>query len=256
MANSSILAAFERMWQHIITKLGNKVDKSGDKMDGRLLMGNNSGIKSSDETLQYWFRDENEDFRGALKLDSSNRFYLNQRETGATYAENYRLPSVATGLTDNVWYNVLTDKNPVTVAQGGTGATTAEDACSKLGAIKKTGDTVTGKLFIGNNSGIKSSDSTQAFMFRDSGEQIRCALKVSSNNRFFVSQRETGASYSDQYVLPEVTTGLTTDKTYQILTSKNRNELFSTGNTVLSSYQYGTTLPTAGTKGRIFFKKA
>lgn len=31
--------------------------------------------------------------------------------------------------------------------------------------------------------------------------------------------------------------------------------LFAAGNTVLSSYQYGTSLPSAGTKGRIFFKK-
>lgn len=31
--------------------------------------------------------------------------------------------------------------------------------------------------------------------------------------------------------------------------------LLAKGNTVLSSYQYGDTLPTAGTKGRIFFKK-
>lgn len=31
--------------------------------------------------------------------------------------------------------------------------------------------------------------------------------------------------------------------------------LFAAGNTVLSSYQYGDSLPTAGTKGRIFFKK-
>ena len=31
--------------------------------------------------------------------------------------------------------------------------------------------------------------------------------------------------------------------------------LFASGNTVLSSYQYGDTLPSAGTKGRIFFKR-
>ena len=31
--------------------------------------------------------------------------------------------------------------------------------------------------------------------------------------------------------------------------------LLAAGNTVLSSYQYGTSLPTAGTKGRIYFKK-
>ena len=31
--------------------------------------------------------------------------------------------------------------------------------------------------------------------------------------------------------------------------------LFASGNTVLSSYQYGDELPEAGTVGRIFFKK-
>ena len=31
--------------------------------------------------------------------------------------------------------------------------------------------------------------------------------------------------------------------------------LFAAGATVLSSHQYGDTLPAAGTKGRIFFKK-
>lgn len=31
--------------------------------------------------------------------------------------------------------------------------------------------------------------------------------------------------------------------------------LFAAGSTVLSSYQYGDTLPAAGTVGRIFFKK-
>lgn len=31
--------------------------------------------------------------------------------------------------------------------------------------------------------------------------------------------------------------------------------LFAAGNTILSSYQYGDTLPAAGNAGRIFFKK-
>ena len=31
--------------------------------------------------------------------------------------------------------------------------------------------------------------------------------------------------------------------------------LFAAGSTVLSSHQYGDTLPTAGTPGRIFFKR-
>jgi hypothetical protein len=28
MANASILAAFERMWQHVVAKVGTKADKS------------------------------------------------------------------------------------------------------------------------------------------------------------------------------------------------------------------------------------
>lgn len=31
--------------------------------------------------------------------------------------------------------------------------------------------------------------------------------------------------------------------------------LYADGNTILSSYQYGDTLPAAGNKGRVFFKK-
>ena len=33
------------------------------------------------------------------------------------------------------------------------------------------------------------------------------------------------------------------------------NNLFAEGITILSSHQYGDTLPAAGTKGRIFFKR-
>lgn len=36
MANTSIYAAFERMWQHIVARLGNKVDK----VDGKGLSTN------------------------------------------------------------------------------------------------------------------------------------------------------------------------------------------------------------------------
>lgn len=47
---------------------------------------------------------------------------------------------------DNVWYSVLTSKNTVTVAQGGTGATTAEQALANLGGFSKTGGTVNGSI--------------------------------------------------------------------------------------------------------------
>jgi hypothetical protein len=162
---------------------------------------------------------------------------------------------------------------PVKIEEGGTGATTAENACLNLGAVKKSGDTVDGKLNMGNNSGIKSSDSSEAFMFRDADANIRCALKLSSENRFFVSQRETGNTKSECYQLPSLTTDeLTADRWYNILTNRDPvtiaqggtgssngatglAQLFASGPTILSEKQYGNTLPAAGNPGRIFFKK-
>ena len=44
------------------------------------------------------------------------------------------------------WPLVLS--TPLGVDQGGTGATTAPNACAKLGAVKKSGDTMTGNLSI------------------------------------------------------------------------------------------------------------
>ena len=43
--------------------------------------------------------------------------------------------------------------------------------------------------------------------------------------------------------------------TYMIKTAEELNSIFADGETVLSSYQYGDELPSAGIKGRIFFKK-
>jgi len=38
--------------------------------------------------------------------------------------------------------------SPLAIAQGGTGASTAANACAALGAVKKTGDTLSGNLSI------------------------------------------------------------------------------------------------------------
>jgi len=48
------------------------------------------------------------------------------------------LPDTAEGLASSESYNILTTKSPVTVAQGGTGATTAAAARAALGAVNKS----------------------------------------------------------------------------------------------------------------------
>lgn len=68
---------------------------------------------------------------GATNSLSANRLYLRQMSPNTTATTNtmaggnetYRLPAVAKGLTDTVTYDILTSKNTVTVAQGGTGLT-------------------------------------------------------------------------------------------------------------------------------------
>ena len=52
--------------------------------------------------------------------------------------------------------------NPVNIDKGGTGATTASDALTNLGAVNKTGDTMTGSLTIENSisSSLKLDDTS------------------------------------------------------------------------------------------------
>lgn len=56
-------------------------------------------------------------------------------------AEVYSLPKPDVGRTSSIWYEILTTKKPVTIAQGGHGATTAAQARTNLGiAVEKIVD--------------------------------------------------------------------------------------------------------------------
>lgn len=68
------------------------------------------------------------------------------------YYEGYRLPEPSTGLTANKNYKILTDKVPVTVAQGGTGGTTADAACENIGALRIKKYSQTYDCGLGDNS--------------------------------------------------------------------------------------------------------
>ncbi len=94
----------------------NAVQWSGDFM-----YYSNAGTK----VAETWY-----DIGNATNI-SSGKFYWRQWSPNSTadanvtsYYETYSLPTVATGLTENKSYSILTTKSTVTVAQGGTGATT------------------------------------------------------------------------------------------------------------------------------------
>ena len=82
-------------------------------------------------------------FRGAGESSSSglvqcnattNRVYVTNYCTDTSYYEQFWAPAPTTGRTANASYSILTTKSAVTVAQGGTGATSVAAARANLGA--------------------------------------------------------------------------------------------------------------------------
>lgn len=107
---------------------------------------------------------------------------------------------------------------PVSVANGGTGANSASGACANLGAVKKSGDTMTGNLNI----------------------------STSGNPYLRVNDPSTDESGYFQLYQNYMAMGYTFTQSIRVNSS---------GDIVIPSGAYGSTLPTAGITGRIFFKK-
>lgn len=78
--------------------------------------------------------------------DTDGHGFFETHSLDGTKHEWYNLPN---STTDGGYYNILTDKFPVTVQQGGTGATTPDGACANIGAVKKGSFTST-LLYSGN----------------------------------------------------------------------------------------------------------
>ena len=116
-------------------------------LTGGTLTGNFVLRNGADDALIY-FNPTNSSAAGGIviynKPTSSNtdnsRIFFRQYSysssdpnTRTSYYENYYLPRTASGLTANSSYNILTSKNEVTVAQGGTGRTTLTSGYALIG---------------------------------------------------------------------------------------------------------------------------
>lgn len=159
-------------------------------------------------------------------------FYLyqsDQDDNATKYYTCYNLPAPPTGQTANKTYDILTTKAPISVAQGGTGATDAETARANLGAVSKSGDTMTGNL---NAPGFNViGDSWNAFTFKSAaeGNPVRGTIMISNNNRIHFNQQQTGAKYAERYQLPTMASGLTADAWYNLVSTKHAKVLWNNG---------------------------
>lgn len=101
--------------------------------------------KPSSQHTQIQFHDDDTSgiYTGRLgsiyqESTSTNYIFFEQRNYSAagqalSYTESYRLPQAAVGTNSDSIYHILTDKDTVTIAQGGTGATTSAAARIALG---------------------------------------------------------------------------------------------------------------------------
>lgn len=151
----------------------------------------------------------------SLNYDNSNKCFtfVSPSNDGTDTTEAFSLPQET--LTDGNWhsYAILTSKTAVTIAQGGTNATTAAGALTNLGAVAKTGDTMTGNLIISNGSNykgliLKGDSSSPTISFYNTG------------SRLTIDQYANGSTGGERYLLP-TPNSLSADVWYNIITNKN-----------------------------------
>lgn len=107
-----------------------------------------------------------------------------------------------------------------------TGANPGASATYSLGtsSLKWKDLYVSGTTSLGNIVYTVGDTDTgwSSYQFRASnGTDSRGEIMISDVNRIHFNQRKTGASYAERYMLPTVTSGLTADAWYNILTTKS-----------------------------------
>jgi hypothetical protein len=195
---------------YITPSEANSVKKTGGTMTGNLVFDNGNGVGA-----------EFKGGSGAPTIDVYNngtQTEIKQKASGSTGSDIYKLPSVSSQASD-ANYSILTSKAAVTVAQGGTGATTAANARTNLGAVNKAGDTMTGTL---NATQLRAYDSTTpmvAFVSAASDATAFGAVWEKLSSRRLVLRQRHSNGHNEDYYLP-TNTASSADGTYSILTDK------------------------------------
>ena len=112
---------------------------------------------------------------------------------------------------------------PLAVGSGGHGGKNAAEGRANLGAVSKDGDTMTGKLTVpemvveatgGKNPGLQFASTVLGKVF----SQIKASA---TTLKMYIQNFSPNGAGSEIYNLPVPDSGLTSDKHYDLLTSKN-----------------------------------
>lgn len=213
---------------------GSFVKKSGDTMTGILTTKGFTIHNADTDYPSLTFQAKDATNRSILiqpnLSDGVRQFAIYQYPSDSDdaetrYYEAYKLPTTPDGLVANGLYNILTTKNTVTIAQGGTGATTADSACENIGAVKKSGDVMTGTLHVPYLRIHHSSDDWSGTDLFDEDGNYRAGFSCDQNNRVFFRQKKADLEDSEHFCFPIPTTS---GVWYDVLTSKELSKWQST----------------------------
>lgn len=110
---------------------GGYVNKNGDTMTGNLTAPAYN-LRSNNSWFGIDFHSTNGEYRAGITCDTQtkNRLFFRQKNPDLSDQEYFAFTPPTTSGT---WYNILTSKDTVTVEQGGTNATNADEARVNLG---------------------------------------------------------------------------------------------------------------------------
>lgn len=138
---------------------------------GSYIIGKRFRAEADNDYPTYEFKANSQtNYGGMIQIGPTNMFgfyeYPKEFDGQSTrYYEGYRLPEPSSGLTKNTNYKILTTKAPVSVAQGGTGATTAAQALTNLGAVPLAGGaTITGNMTFADTLWVSNDKSAGGYV--------------------------------------------------------------------------------------------